>query len=431
MLTKAGFNHTGNHILYNGMTGEQVQANIYMGPTYYMRLKHMVKDKVNFRARGPNQQLTRQPVQGRANDGGLRIGEMERDAVCAHGLAYFLNESFLIRGDEYYMAICNKTGAISIYNDSRNLFISPYADGPINFHTNPDGTMSIKNLTKYGRSFSLLRIPYSFKLLIQELQAMNIQMRIITDENVDQLMSMSYSNNISKLLHKPDDLSKEETEKMIKDFVATMNVNVTTLMKHQVYQKSQTPTYKDFIDQVSDMPSPVGEVDIKMQIQKPSESPKYSPGDYSSDDLGFFETGHTPPGYWNKPQTEGQPSPPYAPNSPPYAPNSPPYAPNSPPYAPYSPPYAPNSPQYIPGSSPQYDPNSPVYRPGQPSSTPPAEQAQQVATPSILEVPKESEENEKPSPTTTSSEEPKKVIEMPPESSSDVTTSSGVKKITI
>jgi DNA-directed RNA polymerase beta subunit len=431
MLTKAGFNHTGNHILYNGMTGEQVQANIYMGPTYYMRLKHMVKDKVNFRARGPNQQLTRQPVQGRANDGGLRIGEMERDAVCAHGLAYFLNESFLIRGDEYYMAICNKTGAISIYNDSRNLFISPYADGPINFHTNPDGTMSIKNLTKYGRSFSLLRIPYSFKLLIQELQAMNIQMRIITDENVDQLMSMSYSNNISKLLHKPDDLSKEETEKMIKDFVATMNVNVTTLMKHQVYQKSQTPTYKDFIDQVSDMPSPVGEVDIKMQIQEPSESPKYSPGDYSSDDLGFFETGHTPPGYWNKPQTEGQPSPPYAPNSPPYAPNSPPYAPNSPPYAPYSPPYAPNSPQYIPGSSPQYDPNSPVYRPGQPSSTPPAEQAQQVATPSILEVPKESEENEKPSPTTTSSEEPKKVIEMPPESSSDVTTSSGVKKITI
>ena len=411
MLTKAGFNHTGNHVLYNGMTGEQVQANIYMGPTYYMRLKHMVKDKVNFRARGPNQQLTRQPVQGRANDGGLRIGEMERDAVCAHGLAYFLNESFLIRGDEYYMAICNKTGAISIYNDSRNLFLSPYADGPINFHTNPDGTISIKNLTKYGRSFSLLRIPYSFKLLIQELQAMNIQMRIITDENVDQLMSMSYSNNISKLLHKPDNLSKEETEKMIKDFVATMNVNVTTFMKDQVSQKSQTPTYKEFIDDVSDMPSPVGEVDIKMQIQKPSESPKYLPEDsYSTEDLGFFETGYTPPGYSNKPQTEVQPSPPYAPNSPSYAPYSP---------------------QYIPGSSPQYDPNSPVYRPGQPSSTPPAEQAQQIVTPSILEVPKESEENEKPSTTTTSNEEPKKVIEMPPESSSDVTTSSEVKKITI
>ena len=222
LLTKAGFNHTGNHILYNGMTGEQIQSNIYMGPTYYMRLKHMVKDKVNFRARGPNQQLTRQPVQGRANDGGLRIGEMERDAVCAHGLAYFLNESFLVRGDEYYIAVCNKTGAISIYNKERNLFISPYADGPLKFHTNPDGTMNLENITKFGRSFSLLRIPYSFKLLIQELQAMNIQMRLITDENIDQLMSMSYSNNLSKLLNKPDNLNNEQTNSMVREYVSKM-----------------------------------------------------------------------------------------------------------------------------------------------------------------------------------------------------------------
>jgi DNA-directed RNA polymerase II subunit RPB2 len=219
MLTKAGFNHTGNHILYNGMTGEQIQANIYMGPTYYMRLKHMVKDKINYRARGPNQQLTRQPVQGRANDGGLRVGEMERDAICAHGLAYFLNESFLVRGDEYYMAICNKTGFISIYNEEKNLFLSPYADGPINFSTNPDGSMNIKNLSRFGRSFSLLRIPYSFKLLIQELQVMNINMKIITDENVDQLMSMSYSNNICKLLDKDCEKNKEQMEKIIKEYV--------------------------------------------------------------------------------------------------------------------------------------------------------------------------------------------------------------------
>jgi hypothetical protein len=224
MLTKAGFNHTGNHIMYDGMTGEQIQANIYMGPTYYMRLKHMVKDKINYRARGPNQQLTRQPVQGRANDGGLRIGEMERDGVCAHGLAYFLNESFLVRGDEYYMAVCNKTGAIAIYNEEKNLFMSPYADGPINFHANPDGTMNIKNLTKFGRSFSLLRIPYSFKLLIQELQAMNIQMRIITDENVDQLLSMSYSNNINKLLHNEQERSTENMDKLIKEFAKEMTV---------------------------------------------------------------------------------------------------------------------------------------------------------------------------------------------------------------
>ena len=199
-LVKAGFNCTGNQILYNGMTGQQIQSDIYIGPTYYMRLKHMVKDKINYRATGPRTNLTRQTVQGRANDGGLRIGEMERDGVLAHGMSYFLNESFMIRGDEYYMAICNKTGAIAIYNEVKNLFFSPFADGPIHFHTNPDGTMNVQNISKFGRSFSVVRIPYSFKLLIQELQTMNIQMRIITDENIDQMLSLSYSNNISKLL---------------------------------------------------------------------------------------------------------------------------------------------------------------------------------------------------------------------------------------
>ena len=208
LLIKAGFNSSGNQVLYNGMTGEQLQADIYMGPTYYMRLKHMVKDKINYRARGPNEALTKQPVGGRANDGGLRIGEMERDGVLAHGMSYFLNESFLVRGDEYYIAVCNKTGTIAIYNESKNLFLSPQADGPIKFNKNPDGSMNIQNISRFGRSFSILRVPYAFKLLVQELQIMNVQMRIITDENVDQLLSMSYSDNIKKLMHNDIDLSK-------------------------------------------------------------------------------------------------------------------------------------------------------------------------------------------------------------------------------
>ena len=211
LLVETGFNSTGNQVLYNGMTGDQIKADIYIGPTYYMRLKHMVKDKINYRARGPNTNLTRQPVQGRANDGGLRIGEMERDGVLAHGMSYFLNESFLTRGDEYYMAVCNKTGAIAIYNNTRNLFLSPFADGPVQFNTNADGSMNITNLTRFGRSFSILKIPYSLKLLIQELQVMNVQMRIITDDNVDQLLSMSYSNNSNKLLKIPEDTPLDST----------------------------------------------------------------------------------------------------------------------------------------------------------------------------------------------------------------------------
>jgi hypothetical protein len=213
MLTNAGFHSSGKQLMYNGMTGNQVEADIYMGPTYYMRLKHMVKDKINYRARGPNTNLTRQPVQGRANDGGLRIGEMERDGVLAHGMSYFLNESFMIRGDEYHnMAVCNKTGAIAVYNNSKNLFFSLFSDGPINFHTNPDGSQNVKNVSKFGRSFSILRVPYALKLLIQELEVLNIQMRIITDENVDQLLNMSYSNNIIKLLKLEE--PKESIEKV-------------------------------------------------------------------------------------------------------------------------------------------------------------------------------------------------------------------------
>ena len=443
MLTKAGFNHTGNHVMYNGMTGEQIQANIYMGPTYYMRLKHMVKDKINYRARGPNQQLTRQPVQGRANDGGLRIGEMERDGICAHGLAYFLNESFLVRGDEYYMAVCNKTGAISIFNEDKNLFLSPYADGPIKFHTNPDGTMNIKNLSRFGRSFSLLRIPYSFKLLIQELQVMNIQMRIITDENVDQLLSMSYSNNINKLLRKETERSTENIDSLIKDYVKEMSQLQTSILLKR--------------DEIPELPTPLEEVDIqspeKLDIDMSSQvfitgeinvgtKIKIINGPYtgktgkvnrivadkceiqlddsrkvvvkktdiqelpieSSPDYGFLETGYTP-----------QVSPPYAPGS------------ISPQYAPYSPAYVPNeSPPYAPDS------DSSIWRPNM------TLEQSSPAAPSVLEVPKEPEDKkeednkeEDKEPSSSSDSGDKKVIDISSESSSDFTTSSGIKKITI
>jgi DNA-directed RNA polymerase II subunit RPB2 len=203
MLTELGYHNSGTQLLYNGMTGERMESQIFMGPTYYMRLKHMVKDKINYRTRGPRTVLTRQTVQGRANDGGLRIGEMERDGVIAHGAAYFLRQSMLERGDEYYMAVCNKSGMIAIYNPAQNLFISPMADGPIHFAdtlTSSDNqALNIENMTRFGRSFSVVRVPYAFKLLMQELQAMNVQMRVLTEDNIDQIASMSFSTTTLKL----------------------------------------------------------------------------------------------------------------------------------------------------------------------------------------------------------------------------------------
>jgi DNA-directed RNA polymerase beta subunit len=202
VLTNYGFHSSGTEVLYNGMTGEQVKSDIYIGPTYYMRLKQMVKDKINYRSKGPRTQLTRQTVQGRANDGGLRVGEMERDGILGHGAAHFLNESLMVRGDEYNMAVCNKSGMIAIYNPNQNLFMSPMVDGPIQYSGNIDesGGGSVIQMSKFGRSFSIVRIPYCLKLLMQELIVMNVQMRIITDDNIDQLPSMSYSNNIYKVL---------------------------------------------------------------------------------------------------------------------------------------------------------------------------------------------------------------------------------------
>lgn len=203
MLTRIGYHSSGTEILYNGMTGEQLQSQIFIGPTYYMRLKHMVKDKINYRARGPRTLLTRQTVQGRANNGGLRIGEMERDGILAHGASKFLQQSMMERGDEYYMAVCNKTGVIAIYNEHKNLFLSPQVDGPIQFGDNIENMedLRIEKISKYGRSFSVLRIPYAFKLLMQELKSMNIQMRLITEENIDQMTSLSFSDNIKLLTH--------------------------------------------------------------------------------------------------------------------------------------------------------------------------------------------------------------------------------------
>ena len=286
MLVKEGFHSSGNQVLYNGMSGEQLAADIYMGPTYYMRLKHMVKDKINYRARGPNTVLTRQPVQGRANDGGLRIGEMERDGVLAHGMSYFLNESFMVRGEkeEYFIAICNKTGAIAIYNEAQNLFLSPYADGPIKFNTNPDGSQSIMNLSRFGRSFSVLRVPYAFKLLMQELQIMNVQMHIITEENVDQLLSMSFSNNINKLMK-----SDEDAAVVVKE----INMNIEKRLK----EISRAPV---------NIPEPV------LELETPPTAPASAPGS----PVIIVPTA---------PQPEPGSSTPYNPNtsSTPYNPNTP------------------------------------------------------------------------------------------------------------
>ena len=200
-LNKMGMNGHGMEVLYNGMTGEQIEANIFIGPTYYMRLKQMVKDKINYRTKGPREMHTRQTAHGRAHDGGLRIGEMERDALIGHGASFFLYESMMKRGDEFKMAICNKTGSIAAYNPKKRIYLSPNHDGPLqfSFDENKQSSDSVKlsHVSTLEHSFSIVNVPYCFKLLMQELASMNVNMRIVTDKNIDQLKSLSYSNQSS------------------------------------------------------------------------------------------------------------------------------------------------------------------------------------------------------------------------------------------
>ncbi|KAH7436458.1 hypothetical protein KP509_05G020900 [Ceratopteris richardii] len=158
-LHKCGYQMRGFEIMYNGHTGRRLNAMIFLGPTYYQRLKHMVDDKIHSRGRGPVQILTRQPAEGRSRDGGLRFGEMERDCMIAHGAAHFLKERlFNDQSDAYRVHVCELCGLMTIANLKKNTFECRGC--------------------KIKTDIVQVHIPYACKLIFQELMSMAIAPRM-------------------------------------------------------------------------------------------------------------------------------------------------------------------------------------------------------------------------------------------------------------
>ena len=157
---KLGMEPYGNEILYNGFTGRMMETSIFTGPVYYQRLRHCSADKIHSRSSGPLVMLTRQPAEGRAREGGLRFGEMERDCVIAHGISEFTKERFMECSDLFRCHSCRDCGLLALSNPKEGIWCCRGCGNTTNF--------------------SAIEIPYAYKLLLQELETMNITSRIIT-----------------------------------------------------------------------------------------------------------------------------------------------------------------------------------------------------------------------------------------------------------
>lgn len=183
----------GNDVLYNGFTGEQIASEIFFGPTFYQKLKHMVLDKINYRSTGPRTLRTRQPVQGRSRGGAGKLGEMELNSILAHGVSSFIQESHMERCDKYHYDVDNVSNNIAITNKKINLFKGyPGDEVP-------------------SRDFSTVQTPYAFKLLSQELMAMSIKPCIYTgDDYLEEGEGMTYDDAEVEPLDEEEGFADEE-----------------------------------------------------------------------------------------------------------------------------------------------------------------------------------------------------------------------------
>ena len=160
-LRDLGFRSDGKEVLYNGVTGERMEAEIFQGVVYYEKLEHMVSNKIHARSRGPVTLLTKQPTEGRAKEGGLRLGEMEKDCFVGHGASMTLKERF--SSDEVELPVCKKCGMVAVEDESKGEVVCPICN---------------------ESDVEEVPMSYAFKLLLDELKSMTIYPKLNVEEMV-------------------------------------------------------------------------------------------------------------------------------------------------------------------------------------------------------------------------------------------------------
>ena len=218
----------GEELMYDGINGSMIPTSIFIGNVYTMRLKHMVEDKWNARGEGRREQKTHLPTGGRGNQGGLRIGEMERDTLIAHGISSFIKETYTKRADGYSFMVCNGCGTVPITNVKDNFQICSMCDGPLQYVGETVNNLELLPTMKRSiTTFSKIELPFSFELLNKEMNTyMNMYLRYLTtkdlthirktkfrglkEEEIEQLLNTELVERIVKDLIEPEMIKEEE-----------------------------------------------------------------------------------------------------------------------------------------------------------------------------------------------------------------------------
>jgi DNA-directed RNA polymerase III subunit RPC2 len=197
-LLRYGFNFSGKDVLTSGITGEPMKAYVFFGPIYYQKLKHMVRDKMHARAKGPRAVLTRQPTEGRSRDGGLRLGEMERDALIAYGASNLIVERLSVSSDRFTTHVCERCGMFGYVAVPADASRRAAAQRDAAALRAPDGRLTPEQRAQFepepqpwcqhcrtGRHMATMQLPYACKLLLQEMVSMGIAPRIRLQDATD------------------------------------------------------------------------------------------------------------------------------------------------------------------------------------------------------------------------------------------------------